>query len=122
MTDSLDVHLKELEQRLFDPAIRSSREELTKLLSVDFREIGSSGRIFGFEEIVAALAEPETEAVRSLEDFTLQGLADNLALATYRATRVQPGNTTVRTFRSSLWRRDDDGLWRMVFHQGTPIR
>ena len=73
MTNNLDAHLKDLEERLFDPAIRGSRGELAKLLSADFREIGSSGRIFDFEEIVTALAEPDDEAVRSLEDFSLHG-------------------------------------------------
>ncbi|MGO7206536.1 DUF4440 domain-containing protein, partial [Rhizobium ruizarguesonis] len=47
--DDLAAHLKELEEKLFEPSVRASREMLTALLSRDFREIGSSGRLYTFD-------------------------------------------------------------------------
>ncbi|WP_052414518.1 nuclear transport factor 2 family protein [Paenibacillus sp. FSL R5-0345] len=39
----LEVYLRELEEKLLKPEIRSSPEEISKLLADDFFEIGSSG-------------------------------------------------------------------------------
>jgi hypothetical protein len=41
----LKVHIKQLEENLLKPEVRSSGAELKKLLADDFFEIGSSGRI-----------------------------------------------------------------------------
>jgi len=42
-TDSLKVHVKQLELNLLKPNIRTSPENLSKLLTDDFFEFGSSG-------------------------------------------------------------------------------
>jgi hypothetical protein len=119
----LQAHLKDLEERLFDPAVRGSRQALAELLSTDFREIGSSGRLFDLEDILTRLpTDPENIASRTLEDFDARLLSDGIALVTYRATRDSPDKPTVRTLRSSIWRLETDGKWRMIFHQGTLTR
>jgi hypothetical protein len=41
----LRAHLRGLEERLFDQMVRNSRASLEALLSPEFREIGSSGRL-----------------------------------------------------------------------------
>lgn len=121
--DDLHAHLKELEERLFDPAVRGSRQALAELLCPEFREIGSSGRLFDLEDILISLpADPEDIALRTLEDFDARLLSDGIALVTYRATRTSPDKPTVRSLRSSIWRLETDGSWRMLFHQGTPTR
>ncbi|OCJ13932.1 DUF4440 domain-containing protein [Rhizobium sp. AC44/96] len=126
MTDQpedLRLHLQSLEEKLFDPAVRSSRTSLDTLLAPDFREIGSSGRLYGFDEIIAALlAEPVDGTTRALADFEIRPLSPELVLATYRSKRSEPHLPPVKSLRSSIWRRDADGYWRMVFHQGTPAR
>ena len=119
----LQAHLKDLEERLFDPAVRGSRQALAELLSTDFREIGSSGLLFDLEDILTRLpTDPENIASRTLEDFDARLLSDGIALVTYRATRGSPDKPTVRTLRSSIWRLETDGKWRMIFHQGTLTR
>ncbi len=101
--------------------MRNTRSSLERLLAPDFREIGSSGRLYGFEEIITALLqEPADGTTRTLTDFEIQPLAANVMLATYRSERTAPDAPSVRSLRSSIWRRDADGIWRMVFHQGTP--
>ncbi|HEX8047259.1 DUF4440 domain-containing protein [Rhizobium sp.] len=121
--DDLRAHLKDLEERLFDPAVRGSRQALAELLCTEFREIGSSGRLFDLEDILTSLpTDPENTALRTLEDFNVSRLSDDIALVTYRATRASPDKPTVRSLRSSIWRLEADGCWRMLFHQGTLTR
>jgi hypothetical protein len=121
--EDLRLYLQSLEEKLFDPSVRNSRTSLETLLVPDFREIGSSGRLYGFEEIVAALlAEPADGTVRALTDFEIQPLSPALMLATYRSERHGPAILAVNSLRSSIWRHDADGCWRMLFHQGTPAR
>ncbi|MBB3136440.1 hypothetical protein FHS26_004195 [Rhizobium pisi] len=119
--DDLTAHLKELEEKLFEPSVRASREMLTALLSRDFREIGSSGRLYTFDVVVSALlAEKRTGTSRG-EHFETQRLAERVALLTYRAIYTDADGSERRTLRSSIWRLEEDGHWRMLFHQGTVI-
>ena len=51
----LKKHLRQLEEDLLKPEVRTSRDQLKKLLADDFFEIGSSGRIlFKNEDIPEA--------------------------------------------------------------------
>ncbi len=123
MNSELRDHIRLLEERLFDQTVRNTRSLLETLLSPDFREIGSSGRLYLYEEIIAALLEePSDGTTRQLTDFEIQTLASDVVLATYRSERIVQGEPPVRALRSSIWRRDANGAWRMVFHQGTPER
>jgi hypothetical protein len=119
-TDDLHAHLRSLEEKLLNQEVRNTRRSLEGLLAPDFREIGSSGRLYAFEEIVTSLLEePADGTTRTLTDFKIQPLAADVMLATYRSERTAPDAPSVRSLRSSIWRRDTDGIWRMVFHQGT---
>ncbi|MFS2153576.1 DUF4440 domain-containing protein [Rhizobium sp. Rhizsp42] len=123
MNSELHDHIRLLEERLFDQTVRNTRSLLETLLSPDFREIGSSGRLYLYGEIIAALLEePSDGTTRQLTDFEIQTLAPDVVLATYRSERIVQGEPPVRSLRSSIWRRDANGTWRMVFHQGTPER
>lgn len=116
----LGGHLQSLEERLFEPDIRNSRPALESLLAHEFREIGASGKLSTYEETVAALlSEPTDGIARRLTDFEMRLLSPGLALVTYRAVRNVPAHPPVQSLRSSIWRQDPDGRWRMVFHQGT---
>jgi|UPI0005676E3B hypothetical protein len=122
-TDDLRPHLRCLEERLFDQSVRNSRASLETLLSPNFREIGSSGRLFTFEDVIAALlSEPADGTTRALTDFEIEPLDPCLVLVTYRSERIVPNAQPVKSLRSSIWRHEADGRWRMVFPQGTPTR
>ncbi len=111
MPEDLTLHLIALEQSLHTPAVR---RDAGTLLAEDFREFGSSGRIWSRAEILQALATESPVQITS-RDFACQLLAPGLALLTYTSE-----STTRRAVRSSLWRLEGD-QWRIVFHQGTPI-
>ena len=106
--DELARELEALERRLREPAVRREPAEVLALLAAGFRGVGSSGRVWGRAEIAAALAgEGDGSAVT---------LGPGPALVTYLSE--QAGR---RSLRSSVWVREGES-WRMLFHQGTPVR
>ncbi|MGI4831223.1 MAG: DUF4440 domain-containing protein [Janthinobacterium lividum] len=116
--------LRDLEQELFKVSVRTDAVRVADLLAEEFREFGSSGRMFTKAEIIEALRDEalrdEVPAAITMQDFRLVSLTDHLALVTYRAIKVQDGVAASASLRSSLWRLDA-GDWRMVFHQGTKV-
>jgi hypothetical protein len=115
---TVEAQLRHLEEQLLQPEVRASTERVAALLADDFVEFGSSGQVFDKSQIMEVLKK-ETPARRSLSQFESTMLSDNIALVTYRASRVsKPGASTVHTLRSSIWRLSN-GQWQMVFHQGT---
>lgn len=113
-------HLLSLETALQTREVRSSEAKLRELLAPEFREFGRSGLAHAFGDIVSRLTAEVGPNNTSIEDFTVSLLSDRIALATYRGIRINDDGRKLLTNRSSIWRLDVDGKWRMVFHQGTP--
>jgi|RhiMetdeSRZDD1v2_1073273.scaffolds.fasta_scaffold1529563_1 hypothetical protein len=106
----LQDEIREVEEQLVTPSVRASADALDRLVSDQFVEFGSSGRVYTKREVIAlTLAHPSVTV--SVTDFQVLSVAPDVALATYR---------TEGSLRSSLWRREGKA-WRIVFHQGTPI-
>ncbi|MFF8634215.1 DUF4440 domain-containing protein [Streptomyces pilosus] len=108
------------ELRLMDPAVRSSRTEVVRLLDPEFTEVGASGRRHTYEEMIAELHDqPGSSAdgpVHEPSEITGVLLAPGLVHLTYE-TRF--GGR--RALRSSLWREQGETMgWRMYYHQATP--
>ncbi len=102
--------IRELEEQLVTPAVRASADALDRLVSDEFVEFGSSGRVYSKQDVIAQMLAEPAVTIR-VADFNVLAVGPEVALATYR---------TGRSLRSSLWRREGEG-WRIVFHQGTPI-
>ncbi|WP_256868353.1 nuclear transport factor 2 family protein [Candidatus Entotheonella palauensis] len=118
---ALAEHLRHLEERLLQPEVRQVAEAVSGLLAEEFVEFGSSGRIYGREEIVEALRS-ESPMQRSLSHFRTSVLAPGVVLVTYRAVRSRGGEVPCQSsLRSSVWKLID-GRWQMMFHQGTVAR
>ena len=115
-------HLMALELSLLEPSVRSNAPQVAELLSSDFLEFGSSGRIWSRDATVAGLAseKPRSNDTLGVSDMAVRLLAEGAALVTYSVKRLAPGEPEVRTLRSSIWCREN-GKWRMKFHQGTLV-
>ena len=113
--DELRDELLELERAL---AVRDGSGlpgGLATLIAPDFVEFGQSGRRWDSAGIVALLATAHSGSVAiRLQDATVERLADDVVLVTYRL--AVPGQPA--TNRSSVWLRRD-GRWQLRFHQGT---
>jgi hypothetical protein len=117
--DELCTHLRACEAALLDPAVRRNRIRVSELLTEDFLEFGSSGRVWTREQILELL-ETEDYQPPAMEDFKCALIAEHVALVTYRTVRIDPLTAErVATLRSSLWTKES-GAWRVRFHQGTP--
>jgi hypothetical protein len=108
----LQDHLYTLEERLLHPDRESDRTALIPLFAEDYREFCSSGRIFNRQQTIDVLL---TSAARpaTIHHFYVTQLAENIALATYRAT-----TSVAVSHRSSIWVFRDN-RWQLFFHQGT---
>jgi hypothetical protein len=120
-TVSLERHLRELEERLLQPEVRKSAQDVDALLAEDFVEFGSSGGTYAKRQTIASL-QTESAVRWSLTDFKIVQLAPDVVLTTYRAIRYGiSGEQPTYSLRSSIWILID-GQWRMRFHQGTPSK
>jgi len=107
-----------LELALLDPATRHDRDFLDRHISDDFEEIAANGRRFGKDEVLARLPQ-ESGIAFTASGFQCRLIAPGVALLNYDASRIAHREET-RSRRSSLWRHEA-GVWRMCFHQGTPL-
>ncbi|HTQ03832.1 MAG TPA: DUF4440 domain-containing protein [Polyangiaceae bacterium] len=106
----LTDEIRDGERQLLTATVRASAEALERLVSDEFVEFGSSGRVYGKAEVIAQMLAMPNVSV-TITDFAVLALSPDVALATYKT----PGS-----LRSSIWRREGAG-WRIVFHQGTPV-
>lgn len=106
--------LRNSEAQLLNPAVRKDPLAVAALLTDDFREFGSSGRVYTKREIIAALGT-EQQAVIEMTDLAAVELCRGIVLVTYRSRREG-----VEALRSSVWVRKGK-TWKMAFHQGTRV-
>lgn len=113
------AQLRRLEESLLDPAIRRDGERLRTILTEDFLEFGSSGRVWTRMSIIELLASEKNFRPPVIEDFQCSMLTDKVALVTYRTQRSDGrSGEQLESLRCSIWTRHE-GEWRMRFHQGT---
>ena len=111
-----EADLREVVERelaLLHPELRQDPQRVLALLHPDFLEHGASGRVWGRESIAAVLGDPGT-AIEAI-DLRTRYLGADAVLVTYRSREPER-----EALRSSVWLRDADAGWLLLFHQGTP--
>jgi ribonuclease HI len=83
------------------------------LLHPDFVEVGSSGRLWGRQDIIDETAGHPSDEVVAF-DLNARFLADDVVPVTYFTTHAEKN-----VHRCSVWTRDLSG-WTVLYHQGTP--
>jgi hypothetical protein len=118
---SEDSQIKEqlisLEEKLLNPAVRKSVEEVSQLLADDYSEIGSSGKVYNKKDTIEALKKEPTGQI-SAHDCKVNLLTPEVALVTYIAVKKDKANDEIKSLRSSFWKKTGE-KWQIVFHQGT---
>ena len=92
------------------------------LLDDDFREIGSSGKIFSKSEVLNAIREVQIVDY-AFEDLRFLPVDQRCVILTYLATvtRSYQGHVeSRRAYRSSTWV-ERNGSWRVIFHQASVL-
>ena len=109
----------ELERSLWSPRNRNDIDYVDRLLHPDYVEVGSLGRRWVRQEILAPVGDFHAE----LADLTVTEVAVDVVLVTYTSVIDDlPGTDEITgrpVRRTSLWLYTDDG-WRLRYHQGTP--
>jgi hypothetical protein len=108
----LQEHLHSLEERLLHPDREADRRVLASLLTPEFREFCTSGRIFNVSQLSSALLNTSPRPA-TMSHFYVTPLGDAAALTTYHITTA---NST--SHHSSVWVQRGN-KWQMLFHQGT---
>jgi len=115
---SLPDQIRELEERLLRLEVRGSRQTLDELLGQEFIEFASDGTAYDKTQVIDAL-QTESPHQRSITEFHLVALAEDVAHATYRITkRGGTSKESTVSLRSSIWK-ERGGRWQLIFHQGT---
>ena len=95
-------------------------EEISSLLSENFIEFGSSGKIYNKKQTIEALNQGSEDQI-VINDFKTTLLTGEVVLVTYTAVRTYiAGDRNIKSLRSSIWKKLD-GCWEIYFHQGTPL-
>ena len=92
---------------------------LSALIDDAFIEIGSSGSIHDKAEVIRWFKSGDQSEIQGI-DFKAKYLSDDVILLTYQSITKVPGiDAPKQALRSSIWKYTD-GVWKMIFHQGTP--
>lgn len=118
LSRTLENQILFLENELLKPEVRSSADKIKSLLSEDFFEFTSSGKVYDYKPGDAFIDEPGTGY--EIVNFCAHMIADDNVLATYRAKKKKPDGSEEYSLRSSIWKRNGED-WKMVFHQGTQV-
>jgi hypothetical protein len=119
--NELTQQFYDLETALLKPEVRSSREELDKLLADEFMEFGSSGSVYHKSDTLKGLTTSTDKIVFEVTDFEAKELSADFVLTTFKTKRTINDTDIVISLRSSIWKKTG-GNWQMFFHQGTPIK
>ncbi|WP_223690816.1 ribonuclease HI family protein [Leifsonia poae] len=115
LADESDAEIvTRLERELQEVAVRADSSRVAAILHPAFEEIGRSGRLWGRDATLQALAAEEDPSPVTFEVLGVDRVAGDTILLTTRTTDARGS-----ALRSSLWLRTD-GRWRIRFHQGTP--
>ena len=111
-----EADLREVVERelaLLAPDVRRDAEKVLALLHPDFLEHGASGRVWDRESVTAVTSG--THSPIQATDLQTRYLGAEAVLVTYRSR--EPNREALR---SSVWLRDAEAGWLLLFHQGTP--
>ncbi len=118
---SLSDGLYELELALARRDVASIPGGYDAVLDESFLELGSSGRVWARDEMLAALRSSHRSDAISIEGFTVAEITPEICLAMYVTVGARSSDgVRVRSRRSSIWLRHGE-RWRLRFHQGTPL-
>ena len=107
--------IESFERELVDPQIRKDAGRIQELLSDEFLEFGSSGKVHRECDILDSAKKPGS-ATYQLSEFVFKKLGEMHILVTYRSIN----SSLEMAHRSSIWI-NEDGRWQMLHHQSTVV-
>lgn len=100
------------------PAVGATRADFERMTDTAFHEVGASGRRYSRDHVLDVLEARHREGLpeEPLEPTALrcEHIAGDAYLVTYD---LRQGDRLTR--RATIWRRDVNGMWTILYHQGT---
>lgn len=117
MESETDVfqEIESFEKELVNPKTRKDPRRISELLSDDFLEFGSSGKVIRKCDVLFSAGKPETITYQ-LDGFDFKMLGERHVLVTYRSVT----SSQEIALRSSIWAKEH-GRWKMLHHQSTVV-
>lgn len=120
LNKALFEEIRELEESLWRTETRFDNALMDATFAPDFFEFGQSGKTYSRAEMLLDDGSVyEINATLPLPEFHARLLSTDIVQVSYISEVVYDG-VMQRGNRSSIWSRVDD-VWRLRFHQGTPI-
>lgn len=115
--DKWEAEFLGLERLMLEDDVRHSMRHLERLLHDDFKEFGSSGRVYNKKMMIEMMMREDraTGGDVVVREFRVSALAPDCTLVTYRTV-----GASGQVRRSSVWV-SEEGRWRLIFHQGTKL-
>lgn len=116
----LEKIIYQCECELLKTEVRKSSEKISELISTEFIEFTSSGKVASYKEgEVYQDKNDNTEIEWEIRDFSIRELSDECILAMYKVIKREEVDENKKySLRSSIWK-CFAGKWKMIFHQGT---
>ena len=121
MKDELRNTIYELEQKLQKHEVRKSVDILDEIISDELIEVTSKGTLSTKNDCLINLpAAPEIHF--EMTDFSARLLAPDLVQTFFKTKKtIVDTNESSISIRNTIWK-NENGKWKMVFHQGTPLK
>jgi len=114
---SIKNEIFNLEKLLLDNTVRVNPNRVSEILSDNFFEYGSSGKIYYYKP--GDVFNPLKNEI-DIIDFEIKELSPNIFLATYKTVENVNNKIISNSLRSSIWKKETV-RYKIVFHQGTKI-
>jgi ketosteroid isomerase-like protein len=79
------------------------------------------GAVLSKEEVLSSIDDDNPWADFSLDDERVVRVGDGVAVVAYRAEAKREGADGYVALMTTTYARGDDGVWRVVLHQQTPV-
>lgn len=116
--DEVWEQLRLLEPIFHHSELGAGREVFETMTSLDYWEVGASGRVYSRDFVIDTLVEryaQEHRDIWQISDFAVRQLAADVWLVTYELDQEERLSR-----RATIWRKSDSG-WIAEYHQGTLV-
>lgn len=117
--DNSNEPLIALEKLFIQFEIKANFKELETLLTAEFYQYASSGKIISRTETLNRKIIDDGKTKIEANSFKVIPLGNEVALITYIAKKINSDGSTMQYLRSSVWKKNNENKWQIEFHQGT---
>lgn len=115
--------LEKQEKMLHKHEVRIDKKQVSQLLDENFVEIWYSGKTYYFKDTIENLSQEKIpEFIFHSQEYEYIKLEENIVQVLYKSFEIYKDWEKKRfAKRMSIWKQKENNLWKMVYHQATPV-